>query len=72
MQLPWFRSVLVPYPRVGVASVDISDIYIHPNLLIKHRLPVVTYQLETLGHLKQPGPEVIKHFSCSTQLSMKF
>ena len=24
------------------------------------------------SHVLNPGPEVIKHFSCSTQLSMKF
>ena len=36
------------------------------------KLPYFTLSIRTCSHLNYPGPEVIKLFSCSTQLSMKF
>ena len=48
-----------------------------PNLTVHHinmfcRRGKIKVNYLTFHHLQSPGPEVIKHFSCSTQQSMKF
>ena len=42
--------------------------YQQMTLLVKRIFQCLSYKIQTL----QPGPEVIKLFPCSTQLSMKF
>ena len=74
-------STMVYPPMIGLYSICTtwpSFTLNFPPEIVKHTILIVTVMAETniwfnLGlETRKPGPEVIKLFPCSTQLSKKF
>ena len=56
---------------IQIRTNDLGTNYLQ-RLSADDKLPLARKELNAQTHQTQPGPEVIKLFSCSTQLIMKF